>query len=97
MKCGDTEDEILSRKNDVKDYLGKRLLIRQGYSPIVNEVTIIEISPSGKWLKFRFSNRETWEDGSDIEILEVLGPVSDGKVMNNSELVSLLRQAGFTP
>ena len=57
--------------------LGKRYLIIDIFTLLAYrgmvEVTVLEISPSGKYVKFLFPSKlEVWERVSDYEIKEVL-------------------------
>lgn len=55
--------------------VGKRLLISRHYSygDDVSEVTLLEISPSGKRLKFEWeSGSSSWESKDEYDIAEVL-------------------------
>jgi len=60
---------------DWKKYVGKRVLVWNGYDK--SEVIVREVSPSKKHVCFDFSPqggaKRVWRDASDYEVLEVLG------------------------
>lgn len=58
-----------------KEYLGKRVLIRQKLLAIVREARIIDVSPSGLYMKLSYNDdsRDIWEEAADYDLIEVLG------------------------
>ena len=69
-------------KENWNELLGKRILLRKKYltSTSIIEATVVEISESGKYVKFKWeSGAETWKIPEDEysfgydKILEVLG------------------------
>lgn len=63
--------------NNFEDVVGKRVLVRVGfgrYTGEVNEVVVVEVSPSGKYVKLRFpSGYEAWKEVNRCVLVEVLG------------------------
>ncbi|MCS7387146.1 MAG: hypothetical protein NDF55_10555 [archaeon GB-1867-005] len=57
-----------------KELVGKRVLIRGPYDGI-EEVKVIEVSPSGKYVKVSdpYGWSSKWIDGEKYLVLEVLG------------------------
>ena len=69
-------------KENWKELIGKRILLRQKYLSTISitEATVVEVSESGKFVKFRWeSGSESWQVPEDEynfsydKILEVLG------------------------
>ena len=59
---------------DWKSLVGKRVLIRPFLCTHVFEAKVIEMSPSGRFIKLRYcSGRESWENTESIVLEEVLG------------------------
>ena len=59
---------------DWKELIGKRVLIKEklpSYSII--EATVVEVSPSGNYVKFKFGNMYDWHKADEFEVVEVLG------------------------
>jgi len=58
---------------DWKSLVGKRVLIRPFLCTQVFEAKVIEVSPSGKFVKLRYcSGEEQWKDAELIDVEEVL-------------------------
>lgn len=71
----------------LKELIGQRLLIkgisgRFGSNSTVDEVKILELSPSGNWVKIMngYGNK-FWKSVTDIAVIEVLKDLRDGKPM----------------
>ena len=60
-------------------YIGKRLIVvRDSYASTEIEVKVLEVSPSGKWVKFSFSSQyEGWEESHIYLLIEVLADNPD--------------------
>lgn len=59
----------------IQDLIGKRLLVKyiNGYSSAIDELKVIELSPSGNWVKMmNMHGNKFWKLVSDISIIEVL-------------------------
>lgn len=59
-----------------EDVVGKRCLIKltNAYIAPVVEVKVLEVSPSGKRVKYQYlSGKRIWEETTEYEIIEVLG------------------------
>lgn len=59
--------------------VGKRCLVIRDrfYGSDATEVTVVEVSPSGGRVKFRWpSTSESWEDSQSYLLIEVLAEVS---------------------
>lgn len=52
--------------------VGDRLLIRKLWGSGVTEVTLLEISPSGRWYKVQWSNAPSWKTNDDWIVEEKL-------------------------
>ena len=58
---------------DWKSFVGKRVLIRPFLCTQVFEAKVVEVSPSGKFVKLRYcSGEEHWKDTELIDVEEVL-------------------------
>lgn len=61
---------------NIRDYVGKRCLLKvtKGYSSDVQEFKIIEVSPSGNWVKLQsnYNGQKFWKQLSDIAFVELL-------------------------
>ena len=61
---------------NIRDYVNKRCLLKvtKGYSSDVQEFKILEISPSGNWVKLQsnYSGQKFWKQISDIAFVELL-------------------------
>ena len=61
---------------NIRDYVGKRCLLKvtKDYSSEVQEFKIIEVSPSGNWVKLQsnYSGQKFWKQLSDIAFVELL-------------------------
>lgn len=69
------------------DLLYKRILVaeRTGYASTqkVEEIKILEISPSGNWVKIQNMNgNKFWKSVSDITPIEVLAVITTDKPAN---------------
>jgi len=65
---------------NIQDLLHKRILVATkdtGYrqSSTVEEVKILEISPSGNWIKIQNQNgAKIWKSAADVVPIEILNP-----------------------
>jgi hypothetical protein len=71
----------------MKELLYKRILIAEkgGYSTssTVTEVKILEVSPSGKWVKIQNMNgNKFWRISADVIPIEILGEIETPPVTN---------------
>ena len=67
----------MSKYIDPKEALGKRCLVRKGYSSHYDEVRLVEISPSGKMVKLKWPfGAEMWEEQDEYYIEEILPEVN---------------------
>lgn len=66
---------------DITECVGKRCLVRILNSNIV-EVRVLEVSPSGKYVKLRYLTvgHTAWNETKDIKLLEVLEPATEVRV-----------------
>lgn len=66
----------MADKIDIKTCVGKRILARlskgMGLKPV--EISILEVSPSGEYIRIEGENGFCWMHANDYEILEVLPP-----------------------
>ena len=59
-------------------YLGKRVLVVSKLNAIIglttfpSEAEVVEVSPSGKYVKLRFERTTTWVKADEYVVLEVL-------------------------
>ena len=61
---------------EMKQYIGHRVLIsREVWDNDLHEVTIVEVSKSGDFVKVRYDERTKWEKAVSLDILEDLGVV----------------------
>lgn len=69
----------------LNELIGQRLLVkglsgRYGSNQTVDEIKIIELSPSGNWVKIMNGyGSKFWKAVSDIAVIEVLKDLRDGK------------------
>jgi hypothetical protein len=69
----------------LNDLIGKRILVktlavRYGVGSSVEEIKIVEISPSGNWIKILNGHgSKFWKAASDIALIEVLKDLREGK------------------
>lgn len=67
----------------MNDLVGKRMLLKTNggrWSDPVEEYRILEVSPSGNWVKLLNRNgNKFWRARSDISVVEELKPLNDGK------------------
>lgn len=66
------------------ELVGKRMLLKVGgviaYSTPVEEYRILEVSPSGNWVKLQnLHGNKFWRARSDISVVEELKPLHAGK------------------
>lgn len=54
---------------DLKDFIGKRILVKQADSEDLFETEIAEVSPSGKFMRVGGGN---WIGAEDYEVVEEL-------------------------
>ena len=61
---------------DIRDLIGKRCLVttEQRYSNSgVREVKVLEVSPSGQWVKTQDHNgQKTWQATTSLSLVEIL-------------------------
>jgi len=64
---------------DWEKYVGKRVLVREGWERFARdanptEVEVLEVSPSGKYVKFEYVNtgRIAWVAVDNVEFVECL-------------------------
>lgn len=60
---------------DVRALLGKRCLMKmtQGFGKDITEFRIVELSPSGNWIKLmNLSGNKFWKPLSDVALVEEL-------------------------
>ena len=69
---------------DWKKYVGKRILVREGwerFARVANptEVEVLEVSPSGKYVKFKYPNTGhiSWAPVDNVEFVECLDEGGD--------------------
>ena len=64
---------------DWKGLIGKRVLLRSKALYNIVEVEVLEVSPSGDYVKLRYmsSKGEIWEDCEDLERLYTIAEVLD--------------------
>lgn len=71
LLCGDWSLIV-----DIRDLIGKRCLVkteqRYGNSG-VREVKVLEVSPSGQWVKTQDQHgRKTWQTTTSLSLVEIL-------------------------
>jgi hypothetical protein len=61
---------------DIRNYVGKRCLLKvtKGYSSDVQEFKVLEVSPSGGWVKLlsNYSGQKFWKPLTEIAFIELL-------------------------
>ena len=73
---------------NLKEVIGRRILVvekSQHYNSksTIEELKILEISPSEKWIKIQNMNgTKFWKPITDINPIEVLNPINEGKPNN---------------
>jgi len=82
------------RKMDWKKYVGKRVLVRQGWVRFARdlgptEVEVLEVSRSGEYVKFKYPNtgHTSWVKAGDVEFVECLDEVEVLEVSSSREYV----------
>lgn len=60
---------------DLKDFVGKRILVKKGGSEDLFETEIAEVSPSGKFMRVGDSEETAWIEAEDYDVVEELAPV----------------------
>jgi hypothetical protein len=64
---------------DLKDLVGKRILIKEsGEGKKVYEAEIEEVSPSGRYMKL--AGGGTWNEAKNYEVVEELPPIKAVKI-----------------
>jgi len=66
----------------VDDLVGKRMLLRLGGygSPPADEFRILEVSPSGNWVKLQnLHGNKFWRARAEVAVVEELKPLHAGK------------------
>ena len=71
-------------KMDVTTLVGKRMLVkganRTYNSSVVEEVRLLEVSPSGNWVRFMScAGNKYWRPMSEVALVEVLQSLDKGK------------------
>ena len=62
--------------DDWRKLVGHRVLVKERdyfVSDNIFEVVVVEVSPSGKYVKLRFRDRDLWVPVDEYEVLEDLG------------------------
>jgi len=71
---------------NIRDYVGKRCLLKinKGYNSQVEEFRIIEVSPSGNWVKLlsNYSGQKFWKSIQDVSFVELLQQFEDKPAKN---------------
>ena len=59
---------------DVRDFIGKRILATRFNNPFedVREYKVLEVSPSGDWVKLMVDGKRFWNKRQLITLVEVL-------------------------
>lgn len=73
----------------ILELIGKRALLKVSAgrwgNPDVDEYKVLEVSPSGNWIKLMNSNgRKYWKAIADVALVEVLQELKAGKPNENS-------------
>jgi hypothetical protein len=71
-----------------KTFLNRRILIESYKKPI--EVKVLELSPTGDYVKVQYlTSHKEWLETKNIEVLEVLVELIDGKPIDVTEWLPL--------
>lgn len=69
-----------------KDLVGKRVLYRDTYSVYTfKEAVVMEVSPSGKYVKLEFDSGTIWKCADYISLVEVLDDKPAGRGSEDGE------------
>jgi hypothetical protein len=69
---------------ELKDRIGQRILVKMNrrglYNQSIQEVKILEVSPSGTWVKLmNMDGHKFWKAVTDVSLVEVLKDLNSGK------------------
>ena len=64
---------------DLKDFVGKRILVKKEDSKELFETEIAEVSPSGKFMRVGGPEETAWIEAEDYDVVEELAPIELGE------------------